>query len=167
MNAVLKYLEEEPAEEKNVELNVVTHSSGNFAQALALAAHALTSPEKSIKATIIMASTGSPAKRAGVVGHGARIVDCEPHNRVETCEEEIRRVSWSFIRIECACEYLCVNEYRCKPRAEKSPISRLTTMWTLSRGREHAWWKWKSRSRKHGALTHALTSLCAQSEEVD
>jgi threonine dehydratase len=138
MNAVLKYLEEEPAEEKNVELNVVTHSSGNFAQALALAAHALTSPEKSIKATIIMARTGSPAKRAGVAGYGARIVDCEPDNRVETCEEEIQRVSWSFIRIECACENLCVNEHRCEPKAEKLPICRLMTMWTSSRGKEHA-----------------------------
>lgn len=93
MNAVLRYLEEEPADEKSVELNVVTHSSGNFAQALALAAHHLTSPDKSIKATIIMATTGSPAKRAGVVGYGARIVDCNPDNRVEVCEEEIRRVS--------------------------------------------------------------------------
>lgn len=140
MNAVLKYLEEEPAEEENVELNVVTHSSGNFAQALALAAHALTSPEKSIKATIIMASTGSPAKRAGVVGYGARIVDFEPHNRVETCEEEIRRVSWSLFRIEYVRD-LCINEHRCKPKARKSLISRLMTMWTLSRGKEHAWWK--------------------------
>ncbi|KAI5449093.1 hypothetical protein NCC49_005320 [Naganishia albida] len=92
MNAVLRYLEEEPADQKSVELNVVTHSSGNFAQALALAAHHLTSPDKSIKATIIMATTGSPAKRAGVVGYGARIVDCNPDNRVEVCEEEIRRM---------------------------------------------------------------------------
>lgn len=94
MNAVLKYLEEEPADEKNVELNLVTHSSGNFAQALALAASSLTSPEKSIKATIIMSSIASPAKKAGVIGYGARIVDCEPHNRVEVCNEEIKRVSW-------------------------------------------------------------------------
>jgi threonine dehydratase len=41
MNAVLKYLETEPADEKNVELNLVTHSSGNFAQAVCT----LTKPE--------------------------------------------------------------------------------------------------------------------------
>ena len=34
MNAVLKYLEEEPREERNLELNLITHSSGNFAQAV-------------------------------------------------------------------------------------------------------------------------------------
>ncbi|KAJ9112847.1 hypothetical protein QFC20_002175 [Naganishia adeliensis] len=92
MNAVLKYLETEPADEKNVELNLVTHSSGNFAQALALVAHSMTSPEKSIKATIIMSSIASPAKKAGVIGYGARIVDCEPHNRVEICDNEIKRL---------------------------------------------------------------------------
>lgn len=39
MNAVLKYLETEPADEKNVELNLVTHSSGNFAQAVCTLHH--------------------------------------------------------------------------------------------------------------------------------
>jgi threonine dehydratase len=34
MNAVIKYLEEEPEDEKNLELNIITHSSGNFAQAV-------------------------------------------------------------------------------------------------------------------------------------
>lgn len=34
MNAVLRYLEEEPEDEKNLELNIITHSSGNFAQAV-------------------------------------------------------------------------------------------------------------------------------------
>jgi threonine dehydratase len=34
MNAVLKYMEEEPEEEKHRELNLITHSSGNFAQAV-------------------------------------------------------------------------------------------------------------------------------------
>lgn len=40
-----------------------------------------------------MSSIASPVKKAGVRGYGARIVDCEPHNRVEVCDEEIRRVS--------------------------------------------------------------------------
>jgi hypothetical protein len=56
----------------------------------------MTSPEKSIKATIIMSSIASPAKKAGVIGYGARIVDCEPHNRAEICENEIKRVSYSL-----------------------------------------------------------------------
>lgn len=119
MNAVLKYMENEADNEKAKELHLVTHSSGNFAQAvrythnmnpcsiecryadhsgslsmqLAYTAHALTSPQKTIKATIIMSRLASPIKKAGVIGYGARIVDCEPHNRVEVCNDEIKRVS--------------------------------------------------------------------------
>ncbi|KAJ9119562.1 hypothetical protein QFC22_003271 [Naganishia vaughanmartiniae] len=92
MNAVLKYMENEAENEKGTELHLVTHSSGNFAQALAFAAHALTSPQKSIKATIIMSRLASPIKKAGVIGYGARIVDCEPHNRLEICNDEIKRL---------------------------------------------------------------------------
>lgn len=52
---------------------VVTHSSGNHAQALALAAR-----RRGIPAWVVM-PTGAPrVKRAAVEGYGATIVDCEP-----------------------------------------------------------------------------------------
>ncbi|HVM95837.1 MAG TPA: pyridoxal-phosphate dependent enzyme [Candidatus Acidoferrales bacterium] len=52
---------------------VVTHSSGNHAQALALAARL-----RGIAAHIVMPSTASPVKRRAVEGYGGRIVECEP-----------------------------------------------------------------------------------------
>ena len=52
---------------------VVTHSSGNHAQALALAA-AL----RGIPAHIVMPRTAPAVKREAVAGYGARIVACEP-----------------------------------------------------------------------------------------
>jgi threonine dehydratase/serine racemase len=52
---------------------VVTHSSGNHAQALALAARV-----RGIPAHVVMPRTASPVKKAAVVGYGGRVVECEP-----------------------------------------------------------------------------------------
>lgn len=52
---------------------VVTHSSGNHAAALALAAR-----ERGIAAHVVMPSTAPPAKRAAVLGYGAQVTMCEP-----------------------------------------------------------------------------------------
>ena len=52
---------------------VVTHSSGNFAQALALAAQSLEVP-----ACIVMPSSAPEVKKAAVRAYGGRIVECEP-----------------------------------------------------------------------------------------
>ena len=52
---------------------VVTHSSGNHAQALALAA-----AMRGIKATIVMPSDAPRVKRSAVEGYGAFVVECEP-----------------------------------------------------------------------------------------
>ncbi len=52
---------------------VATHSSGNHAQALALAAQL-----RGIPAHIVMPRTVSEVKRAAVEGYGARITLCEP-----------------------------------------------------------------------------------------
>jgi len=52
---------------------VVTHSSGNHAQALALAAHL-----RDIPAHIVMPSNAPTVKRAAVEGYGAHIIECEP-----------------------------------------------------------------------------------------
>ena len=53
---------------------VVTHSSGNHAQALALAAR-----ERGVPAHIVMPRGAPAVKRAAVAGYGARIVECEPN----------------------------------------------------------------------------------------
>src|SRR4051812_41854024 len=51
---------------------VVTHSSGNHAQALALAAQLC-----GIPAHIVMPSNAVPVKRRAVEGYGARVISCE------------------------------------------------------------------------------------------
>tara|TARA_R110002073_G_scaffold220418_1_gene380605 strand:+ start:93970 stop:94908 length:939 start_codon:yes stop_codon:yes gene_type:complete len=52
---------------------VVTHSSGNFAQALALAAQKL-----GIKAFIVMPSNAPEVKKRAVKGYAGEITECEP-----------------------------------------------------------------------------------------
>jgi threonine dehydratase/serine racemase len=52
---------------------VVTHSSGNHAQALALAARM-----RGIPAHVVMPSNASPVKRRAVEGYGGRVIPCEP-----------------------------------------------------------------------------------------
>lgn len=66
-NAVLQLSEEQKRK------GVVTHSSGNFAQALALAAQNL-----GIKAYIVMPSNASQVKKDAVKGYGGEIIECEP-----------------------------------------------------------------------------------------
>jgi threonine dehydratase/serine racemase len=53
---------------------VVTHSSGNHAQALALAAKL-----RGIPAHIVMPRTAAAVKRRAVLEYGARVIDCEPN----------------------------------------------------------------------------------------
>ncbi|KXO08340.1 Threonine dehydratase, catabolic [Moritella sp. JT01] len=52
---------------------VVTHSSGNFAQALALAAQSL-----GVKSFIVMPTTAPQVKKNAVIGYGGTIIECEP-----------------------------------------------------------------------------------------
>jgi threonine dehydratase len=52
---------------------VVTHSSGNHAQALALAARM-----RGIPAHVVMPSNSAEIKKAAVRGYGGRIIECEP-----------------------------------------------------------------------------------------
>jgi threonine dehydratase len=52
---------------------VVTHSSGNHAQALALAAQL-----RGIPAHVVMPANASPVKRRAVEGYGGRVITCEP-----------------------------------------------------------------------------------------
>jgi threonine dehydratase len=66
-NAVLKLSDAEAAK------GVVTHSSGNHAQALALAAR-----ERGVPAYIVMPRTAPAVKKAAVEGYGGQITLCEP-----------------------------------------------------------------------------------------
>jgi len=73
---------------------VVTHSSGNHAQALALAAK-----ERGIPAYVVMPETSSPVKRAAVAGYGAEVILCEPNQaaRESTAAEVRQRTGATFI----------------------------------------------------------------------
>ena len=64
---------------------VCTHSSGNHAQAIALAAQL-----RGIPAYIVMPTSAPAVKRAAVEGYGARVIDCEP--TLEARESTARRV---------------------------------------------------------------------------
>lgn len=65
-NAILQLSEEQKRK------GVVTHSSGNFAQALALAA-----ANMGVKAYIVMPSNASVVKKEAVKGYGGEIIECE------------------------------------------------------------------------------------------
>ncbi len=66
-NAILQLSDEERAR------GVITHSSGNFAAALALAARSLDT-----KAYIVMPSNAPNVKKEAVAGYGAQIIECLP-----------------------------------------------------------------------------------------
>ncbi len=68
-----------------LERGVTTHSSGNHAQALALAAKTV-----GTRATIVMPRTAPRVKLAAVRGYGAEVVLCEP--TLEARERETERV---------------------------------------------------------------------------
>jgi threonine dehydratase/serine racemase len=73
---------------------VVTHSSGNHAQALALAAKLA-----GIAAHVVMPRTASPPKRRAVEDYGARVVLCEPtlEAREITAAEVLRETGGTLI----------------------------------------------------------------------
>ena len=66
-NAILKLSEEERSR------GVVTHSSGNFAQAVSLAAKNLDVP-----AYIVMPTNAPKIKKAGTLSYGGIVTECEP-----------------------------------------------------------------------------------------
>ncbi|NIP67313.1 pyridoxal-phosphate dependent enzyme [Candidatus Bathyarchaeota archaeon] len=73
---------------------VITHSSGNHAQAVALAARL-----QGIKATVVMPKNASLAKVAATKGYGAKIVFCtsNPPDREKTARSLIERYGYTFI----------------------------------------------------------------------
>ncbi|MEX2429369.1 MAG: pyridoxal-phosphate dependent enzyme, partial [Bacteroidales bacterium] len=87
-NAILQLSETDRAK------GVITHSSGNFAQALALAASTLDT-----KAYIIMPSNAPRVKMDAVRDYGAEIIECAPtlDSREKTCEKVRARTNAVFI----------------------------------------------------------------------
>jgi len=73
---------------------VATHSSGNHAQALALAAKM-----RNTKAYIVMPSNSSKVKVEAVKGYGAEIIFCEPtlEARESTLEDVVKKTGATFI----------------------------------------------------------------------
>ena len=73
---------------------VVTHSSGNPAQALALAARM-----RGIPAHVVMPSNSAEIKKAAVRGYGAEVIECEPtlEARESTAAQVIARTGGTMI----------------------------------------------------------------------
>ncbi len=69
---------------KEAARGVITHSSGNHAQGLALAARIL-----GIDATIVMPHDAPAVKRRATEGYGARVVPCDARDRETVCAELI------------------------------------------------------------------------------
>ncbi len=87
-NAVMALSEAEAAR------GVVTHSSGNHAQALALAARL-----RGIPAHVVMPSNAPAVKRRAVEGYGATVYPCEPTlaARVSTAEAVLARTGGTLV----------------------------------------------------------------------
>lgn len=87
-NAVLSLTDEEASK------GVATHSSGNHAQALALAAK-----NRGIKAHIVMPENSSQVKIRAVEGYGGNIIFCEPtlKDRETTLERMVEETGAAFI----------------------------------------------------------------------
>lgn len=88
MNAILQL---DPSERQR---GVITHSSGNHGQAVALAGRRCDVP-----VTVVMPRTAPAVKRAATEGYGARIVLCEPTiaSREETVAAEIERNKFTLV----------------------------------------------------------------------
>ncbi|MCK5138102.1 MAG: pyridoxal-phosphate dependent enzyme [Bacteroidales bacterium] len=87
-NAILQLADDERAR------GVITHSSGNFAAALALAARSLDT-----KAYIVMPSDAPQVKREAVAGYGAQIIECAPtlDSRESTTQLHQKKTGATFV----------------------------------------------------------------------
>ena len=88
VNAILMLSEEEKKK------GVVTHSSGNFAQALALAAKNL-----GIKAYIVMPCTAPKVKKDAVIGYSGKIIECKAtmEARISTAKNIVTTKGATFV----------------------------------------------------------------------
>jgi threonine dehydratase len=97
---------------------VITHSSGNFAQALALAAQII-----GVKAYIVMPSNSTQVKMDAVIGYGAEIIECEPTliSRENKSLEIQNREGATFIHPSNNMDVIIGNSTACKELLEIQP----------------------------------------------
>lgn len=74
------------------DVGVVTHSSGNHAQGVALAAKLL-----GVEAVVVMPFDAPPIKRAATEGYGASIVTCEAIDRENVANDLVKRHGYTLI----------------------------------------------------------------------
>ena len=97
---------------------VVTHSSGNFAQALSLSAKSL-----GVKAYIVMPSTAPEVKKDAVKGYGGILVECEPNlaAREFASQEIVKKYGATFIHPSNDDHVILGQGTACKELLEEQP----------------------------------------------
>ncbi len=97
---------------------VVTHSSGNFAQAISLAAKSL-----GVKATIVMPSNSPQVKKNAVDEYGATILQCEPtiEARQGTADRIVKDTGATFIHPSNDLEVILGQGTACLELLEEQP----------------------------------------------
>ena len=111
-NAIMQLSEEQQQK------GVVTHSSGNFAQALSLAAKSL-----GVKATIVMPSNAPQVKIDAVKGYGGIVIACEPtlEARENTAKRIEEKEGATFIHPSNDIDVIIGQGTACKELLEKIP----------------------------------------------
>lgn len=111
-NAIMQLSDEE---KKN---GVVTHSSGNFAQALSLAAQNL-----GVKAYIVMPNNAPKVKKEAVKGYGGEVIECEPNlpARKKASQEIIQKFGATFIHPSNDDNVIIGNATACMELLEDHP----------------------------------------------
>lgn len=111
-NAIMQLTEEQKQK------GVVTHSSGNFAQALSLAALKL-----GIKAFIVMPSNAPQVKKDAVKGYQGNIIECEPTlvARENTAKEISQKEGATFLHPYNDSNVILGQGTACKELLEKQP----------------------------------------------
>lgn len=111
-NAIMQLSDQERSK------GVVTHSSGNFAQALSLAAQSL-----GVKSFIVMPSTAPQVKKDAVKAYGGQIVECEPNliARENTAKEIEQKEGATFIHPSNNMDVILGQGTACKELLEQQP----------------------------------------------
>jgi len=111
-NAILNLTDEQKAK------GVVTHSSGNFAQAVSLAAKQL-----EVKAYIAMPSNAPKVKQAAVAGYGGEIFICEPTPEAREAEADkiMEEKNATFLHPSNQLEVILGNATAAKELLEEQP----------------------------------------------
>lgn len=78
--------------EAQKQAGVITHSSGNHAQALALAATLF-----GVRSVIVMPDDAPAIKKAATAGYGAEIITCPAISREEVCADEIAANGYTLV----------------------------------------------------------------------